>query len=68
MYIAQSSSAGQFSVSLDYSSESDVTVDGFSATSQCAYGWSAFGLADITHTVVVTTLDVAMTFELDHFL
>jgi hypothetical protein len=66
MYIAKSSSAGQFHVSLDYSG--DVAVDGFSATSQCAYAWSAFTLTSGTHTVTVTTWDTGKTFELDHFL
>jgi hypothetical protein len=66
MYISKSSSAGTFRVSIDFGT--DVTVDGFSAQPQCAYAWSAFSLTSITHTVMVTTWDMAKTFELDHFM
>jgi hypothetical protein len=77
MSATQSDTSGQYIVTVDNSAP--VVVDGYtdSHAPTCGFGWSAFGLQDADHTVVVTTLGqsprasangaVAPTFELDGF-
>ena len=77
MSSAQSDASGQYSVAIDNSAP--VAVDGFadSPNAKCTFGWSAFGLKDTDHTIIVTTLGQspkasangkqATAFELDGF-
>jgi hypothetical protein len=72
-----SSISGLFTVVIDNSAP--VVVDAFTTSNNptCEFGWSAFGLRNIDHTVVVTTggaspkmsanTAVTPTFELDGF-
>ena len=75
MSTVQSNQSGQYSVSIDQQSTTTV-IDGFSNSQNvmCGFGWTAAGLQDALHTVVVTTLgqssassDGASNFELDGF-
>jgi hypothetical protein len=77
MSTAMSSIAGLYTVVLDNSAP--VVVDAFTNSSNptCEFSWSAFGLLNMDHTVVVTTggpspkmsmnTNAAPTFELDGF-
>jgi len=73
--VAQTDTSGQYAVALD--NLAPVVVDGFtdSSAAKCEIGWSAFGLKDQPHTIVITTMGQspqaaedgrdATTFELD---
>ena len=73
--VARTHTSGQYAVALD--SLTPVIVDGFtdSLNAKCEIGWSAFGLKDEPHTIVITTKGqspqaaadggTASTFELD---
>jgi hypothetical protein len=77
MSTAMSSTAGLYTVTIDNSAP--VIVDAFTDSNNptCQFGWSAFGLRNIDHTVVITTSGPSPkmstntgetpTFELDGF-
>lgn len=77
MSTAQSDTSGQYSVAVD--SQNQVIIDGFtkSQNASCGFSWSASGLQNALHTVVVTTMgqsasagsgsNGASNFELDGF-
>jgi hypothetical protein len=69
----QSDKSGKYSITLD--NYAPITIDAFTPLQQptCGIGWSAAGLQDALHTLVITTegqsaltsTDKASNFELD---
>jgi hypothetical protein len=69
----QSDKSGKYSIAIDNSAP--ITVDAFNPSQQptCGFGWSAAGLQDALHSIVITTegqsaltsTDKASNFELD---
>jgi len=76
MHTIQSDLSGKYAVVID--GQTPVGIDGFTNTqsASCGFGWSAFGLENALHVVIVTTLGQsnlagsgsgASNFELDGF-
>jgi len=76
MSTAQSNTSGQYSVAVD--NQNQTVIDGFtnSKSASCGFSWSASGLQNALHTVVVTTMGQSASagsgngvsnFELDGF-